>query len=255
MPKKNTPQTADAEGGSAQDSGIYPFIAEEHVRSGGAVKDVVLGMNDGFVSIFSLVAGVSGAAASSSFVLLAGVAGAIAGALSMAFGTYISHKSQNEFFEEEFRREAWEIEHKSLAEKDEIRTLYKLKGFKGKQLDDAVKTITSDKKVWLRVMMLEELGLAEETIANPLKRATVNGLAFVAASLVPIAPFFFNLPVQQALIASGLLSIAALFVAGVLKSKFTQKNWLKSGLEMAFIGVLCAAITFAIGTLFNVSGI
>ncbi len=242
--------------GAQKVGGIYPFIKETHVRAGGMVKDVVLGMNDGLVSIFSLVAGVSagtsGTAAGNQFVIIAGVAGAIAGALSMAFGTYISNKSQNEFYEEEFNREREEIETLSEVEKEEIRTLYRLKGFKGKQLEGAVKTITSNKDVWLRVMMLEELGLAEENIQNPVKLAAANGAAFAIASLFPIAPYFF-LQNSQALLASAVLSTVALFAAGAVKSRFTQKNWLKSGTEMMLVGIAAAAITYAVGWLFNVS--
>ncbi len=236
-----------------ESNGIYPFIKEEHMRSGGVVKDIVLGMNDGLVSIFSLVAGVAGASAGNSFVIIAGVAGAIAGSLSMAFSTYISHKSENEFFQEEFKREKEEIENLSDVEKEEIRTLYRLKGFKGKQLEDAVKTITSNKEVWLRVMMLEELGLAQEAMPDPIKRAGINGASFAIASAFPIAPFVFISDIPTALAISGGLSLFALFAAGAVKSKFTHNNWLASGTEMAAVGLLAALVTFGVGTLFNVN--
>ena len=47
-------------------------------------RDIILGVNDGLVSIFLLVAGVVGGGLDANKVLLAAVAGSIAGAISMA---------------------------------------------------------------------------------------------------------------------------------------------------------------------------
>ncbi|MFQ5406396.1 MAG: VIT1/CCC1 transporter family protein [Candidatus Micrarchaeia archaeon] len=230
---------------------IYPFIKEGHIRGGGLVKDLVLGINDGLVSVVSLVSGVSGAAVGNQTVVLAGVAGAVAGALSMAFGTYIAHKSQIEFYKEEFKREKKEIRELPDVEKEEIRIIYKAKGFKGKQLENAVKTITSDKDVWLRVMMLEELGLAEEKFIDYKFASIAIGTAFIVASAIPIIPYVI-LPAQSATYASVGITSLALFAVGAFKTKFTHKTWWKSGMEMVLIGAAAATITYLIGALFQV---
>src|SRR5262249_1643439 len=47
---------------------------------GGSLRAAVFGINDGLISNFSLVMGISGADASPKFVLLAGIAGLLAGA-------------------------------------------------------------------------------------------------------------------------------------------------------------------------------
>lgn len=49
-------------------------------------RDIILGVNDGLVSTFLLVAGVAGGGLSSKDILLTAIAGAIAGAISMAAG-------------------------------------------------------------------------------------------------------------------------------------------------------------------------
>lgn len=49
-------------------------------------RDIILGVNDGLVSTFLLVAGVAGGGLSSTEILLTAIAGAIAGAISMAAG-------------------------------------------------------------------------------------------------------------------------------------------------------------------------
>lgn len=59
-------------------------------------RDIILGVNDGLVSTFLLVAGVAGSGLSSTDILLTAIAGALAGAVSMAAGEFTATKSQNE---------------------------------------------------------------------------------------------------------------------------------------------------------------
>jgi hypothetical protein len=56
----------------------------------------------------------------------------------------------------------------------------------------------------------------------------------------------------EAVLVSAGLSIAALFVIGLLKTLFTDLSWLRSGLEMVIIGLFATVITYLIGTLFGV---
>ncbi len=72
------------------------------------LRDIILGINDGLVSTFLLVAGVVGGGLTATQVLLTGVAGAVAGMVSMGAGEYIATKSQEEVFEAEM---ALEVEH------------------------------------------------------------------------------------------------------------------------------------------------
>ena len=76
--------------------GSYPhsFKGEKHYKGGGIIRSLIFGFNDGLVSVYALVAGVSGAMVSNEIVLLAGFAGLAAGATSMGLNAYISTKSQ-----------------------------------------------------------------------------------------------------------------------------------------------------------------
>ena len=47
------------------------------------------------------------------------------------------------------------------------------KGFRGDELTRVVNKITSDKDVWLKTMLTEELGLNLEILASPIKSALV----------------------------------------------------------------------------------
>jgi vacuolar iron transporter family protein len=59
-------------------------------------RDIILGLNDGMVSTFLLVAGVAGSGLSSTNILLTAISGSLAGAVSMAAGEFVATKSQNQ---------------------------------------------------------------------------------------------------------------------------------------------------------------
>src|SRR4029077_13758695 len=64
--------------------------------SGGFLRNVVYGFNDGLTANFGLVAGVLGATVAPRLVLLSGLAGMIADALSMGASGYLAAKSEQE---------------------------------------------------------------------------------------------------------------------------------------------------------------
>src|SRR5256886_15978957 len=69
--------------------------------SGGFLRNVVYGFNDGLTANFGLVAGVIGAAAAPHIILLSGIAGMIADALSMGSSGYLAAKSEQEVYDHE----------------------------------------------------------------------------------------------------------------------------------------------------------
>ena len=50
-----------------------------------------------------------------------------------------------------------------------------------------------------------------------------------------------------------MLALVALFCAGALSAQFTTRGWLFAGVRQLTLGVIAAAVTFGIGTLFHVS--
>src|SRR5437879_12180550 len=84
-------------------------------------------------------------------------------------------------------------------------------------------------------MVEKELGLAVDEDANAVRGALVMGGAFGVAALVPILPYLF-FHVTTALWVSVILSGAMLFAMGALKSRWTHRHWLPSGLEIFALG-------------------
>jgi predicted membrane protein (TIGR00267 family) len=212
------------------------------------VREIVFGFNDGSISTLALLAGVTGSALTHSHILVAGFSGVIGGAISMAIGAYISSKSEIEHHQSEIEREKREIEEIPEVEREEIRQIYMKKAdFTEEELNLIVNRITSDKKVWLDSMMKEELGLFEERFESPVKVGLIMLTAFVVGGLVPLLPFVLLPASQISLIFASVITFVSLFLIGVWKTTFTNKNWLLSGLEMVFIGFLAVVIPYLVG--------
>ena len=178
---------------------------EHHSQSGGYIREWILGMNDGVVSLFTLVAGMTGAAITNNIIIIAGLATVVGASISMGLGTYISTKSENEFYEREIDREKYEIKHMPEKEREELVEFYQRKGFKGKILKQIVDTIAKDKDVMLQEMVNEELKFANADFKKPKLVGLYTSVAFVLGSLPPLLPYLFAKTAQSALVASAIL--------------------------------------------------
>jgi predicted membrane protein (TIGR00267 family) len=221
------------------------------IRGGGGVRDMIFGANDGLVSTLAFVAGVVGAITNPSIVLLSGVAELFAGTISMAVGSYQSSKSELEVLERESRRKKTKTGKTLEEEREDLTKFYEAEGFKREEAEAIVDRIVKEKELPLQVSALEELGLAPKELGNPAKAGVLCGVSFGLAALVPILPFALPIGIWHALIASVIGTVATLFGVGAMKTIFSRRNWVRSGLEMMAIGASAAAITYVIGTLFS----
>lgn len=193
-----------------------------------------------------MVLGVASATNNSLMILVAGIAATLAETISMTAVEYTSTKAEMEYYESERKNEERESVEVPDEEKAEIRSIYAKKGFKGKILEQIVKKITSNKKIWVDTMMTEELNLSRKFDESPLKASLVVFISTLLGSLAPIIPFVF-MPVASAIVASLAFCVAILFAMGAMKGKLTMINWFRSGLELALIGSLAAAIGYFVG--------
>jgi len=218
------------------------------------LSDVILGGQDGLVNVLGVILGVAAASQSQRLVLVAGLAAALAESVSMAAVAYTSSVALGDTYRGERAREYRHIEAVPELERSEIREIYARKGFTGELLDRIVETITSNKDVWVAVMMSEEHGLKDTTVRASLRSACVVGLASLFGSLLPLGPFAL-VPVRAAASAAVVLSAAALFALGAYKAKATVGRPWKSGLELACIGTVSALLGYATGSIFQVAGL
>ena len=224
---------------------------EQHQQEQGKyIKSVVYGGLDGIITTFAVVAGVAGASLSAGIVLILGFANLIADGLSMAIGDYLSTKAENEYNRAERNREAWEVENYPEGEKKELVDLYTEKGLSRDDARTIVEIISKDKRVWIDIMMVEELGIIESD-ESPLKNAFATFLAFGAFGFVPLLAYILSrlaarLQPHTFVIACVLTSLT-LFALGAMKVRITGRRWLTSGLEMLVVGGIAAAAAYGIG--------
>ena len=220
-----------------------------HVTAGGWIGQAIYGANDGLGAAFGVVSGVAGAtAADAKFVLLAGVTTAIASALSMGSGAYLATKSEREVYEAEIERERREIAEHPQEELEEMELFYQLKGFSQAESKKMAAKLAEQPEHFLKTLTHEELGLSERSFPNPW-RATISATASTAVgAFIPVLPFFV-MNGTSALIASFVISTIAHFAVGAAKVIVTGRSWFKSGMEMTFIGLGEAVITYGIGLL------
>lgn len=220
-------------------------------RRGAGLSDVILGGQDGLVNVLGVILGVAAATGDSHLVLVAGLAATFAESVSMGAVAYTSTLAEADIFRSELEREHRHIQEVPDIERQEIRSLYERKGFRGEMLDRVVETLTSDPDVWVAEMMAHEHRLMPADRGTAARSGLVVGLAAIGGSLIPLIPFLI-LPVATSMPTSVALTGLALFLVGARKARLTVGRPLRSGLEMAAIGVVSALIGYAVGAALKV---
>ena len=214
-------------------------------------RDIILGVNDGLVSMILLVAGVVGGGLTTDQVLLTTVAGAVAGAISMAAGEYLATKSQDEVLEREIKLEREHIRDHRQMELDQLRGMFEEMGVHSSDLDTVVGAFGRSDEILLNAMKSLEFGVIDTERRSPYKAAIYSGLFFLSGSLASIVPFVFVDSTAQGLAIASLLTAAGLFAVGAFKTRVTNGSLLRAGLENVAISGLGGVAAYFIGSLVN----
>jgi VIT1/CCC1 family predicted Fe2+/Mn2+ transporter len=162
-----------------------PIGARDVVRH--YIRDLVYGANDGIITTFAVVAGVTGGALSPRTIIVVGAANLLADGLSMGVGNYLAIRS-----------------------------------------NESVRAA---------------IDLPEEE-ASPARHGAMTFLAFALAGAIPMLPYVFGFGTFRACI---LLTLAALFTVGAMRTLVTADRWWLAGLEMLGLGVLVAGAAYGSG--------
>jgi len=215
--------------------------------SGGFLRNVVYGFNDGLTANFGLVAGVIGAATVNQHqaVVVAGVAGLIADALSMGSSGYLASKSEREVYEYEISMEKTEVELMPEIERDELAIIYETKGMDRDSAHSLATRVMADPQLMLKEQVQEELKIGEFSM-SPLREGWITGLATAFGAAIPVFPFL----VWQgttAIVISFAVSMLSHFLVGAARSFFTGRSVFRSGFDMFVVGVGVAAVGYFFG--------
>jgi VIT1/CCC1 family predicted Fe2+/Mn2+ transporter len=206
-------------------------------ESGGFLRNVVYGFNDGLTANFGLVAGVIGAAATTQHhtVIVAGVAGMIADALSMGSSGYLAAKSEQEVYAHEIAMERDEIALMPEVERDELALIYEAKGMDAEAARHLATQVMADPQRMLDEQVQEELGIGAPGM-SPFREGWVTGSATAVGALIPVFPFFFWQG-PTAILVSFVVSMLSHWIVGAARSVFTGRSVFRSGLDMFVVGL------------------
>ena len=226
---------------------------EDHrAHKAGWLRAAVLGVNDGLVSIASLMVGIVAAKQSESVIVTTAMAGIAAGALSMAVGEYVSVRSQVDIEESDRAIEAKQHATNPEGEFLELVQIYMQRGLK----EDLAKQVAEQMHQHhaLETHMRDELGQFEHTKARPVQAAVASAISFTIGGLIPFAGF--HLPVINSdPLRIFIVTVIGLAIAGYLSARTAGTHLVRATLRVVIGGVIGMIITGAIGALAHTAGI
>lgn len=215
----------------------------------GEIREAIFGAQDGLVSTLAVVSTVAGASADRLPVLVAGIASGLAGVFSMAAGEYMSSKSQKEIFAAQIADERHEVSERPGEAEAEVAYMLTEEGLPEERARSVAAILARHPEVLLKTMLEKELGLTDdEAEGSPAQGAVVMGVAFGLGAAVPIVPYLL-LPVHDGIVGSVVATGLLLFAIGVVKSRWTQHGWLRSGVEILALGAFAGIAGYFFGTL------
>jgi vacuolar iron transporter family protein len=225
---------------------------EKHFTATETIRDIVIGMADGLTVPFALAAGLTGVAGSSSaLVVTAGLAEVAAGSIAMGLGGYLAARTDAEHYQAERQREYREIKEVPRQEEAEVAEVFRGYGLAEQHVAPVVAAISADPERWVDFMMRFELGLEAPNAARARTSALTIATSYIVGGLIPLAPYMIVTDLSTALWSSIGMTLAALFVFGYIKARFTGLAPIRGGWQTAIIGGLAAAAAFGIAWTFS----
>jgi VIT1/CCC1 family predicted Fe2+/Mn2+ transporter len=130
------------------------------------------------------------------------------------------------------------------GEREEVRQIFRAKGFEGEALEAAVGIITKHRDQWIDTMMAEEHGMPA-VLRSPMKAALMTFVSFVLCGAVPLVPYVLQLAKPE--LPSAIMAGITFFAIGSFRSHWSPASWWRTGLETLAIGLLAAAVAYLVG--------
>ncbi len=223
---------------------------KEHLKNSDFLTDVVIGMSDGLIVPFALVAGLSRVVQLNSTIFIAGVSTITAGAILMGLGRYFTEKKESNLHTSLHSEEGKE---KPAAndEEQQVKAFLANIGLSEEMQEKAMEEINKDEKQWADLMTQHELEIESPEPGKAAKSALNTGLSYAIGGGIPVSPYFFVDTPFEGLKISAILTLLSLFVLGFVKGRITSLNpWLVA-VRVTAIGALAAVAAFGIAKLFD----
>jgi VIT1/CCC1 family predicted Fe2+/Mn2+ transporter len=221
-------------------------VPENHHNShrSGWLRAMVLGANDGLISVASLTIGIASAGAEASTILLGCGAAISAGAISMAAGEYVSVQSQADTEQADLALERQLLRDNPAAELEELTGIYERRGLSAPLARTVAEQLTLAGA--LEAHARDEIGLSDTLSARPLQAALTSGASFIVGSLIPMLTVMLAPAEHQARFVV-LTCLAGLAALGALSGSLGGASLWKSSARVLFWGALAMGLTALVG--------
>ena len=209
---------------------------------------IVFGMEDGTVSIFGLIFGVAATTSSTATVLIAGASGAVAAAVSMMAGAYLDVETTRDEIEANRALMQGDLMLESGSIAASLSSRLTKAGLTAQQSAALTGAVKNDRQALGGLLLALQGG--SDTTLNPWEQALWMLFADFLAAAVPILPFVF-VPIPQARIISGVVTIALLVALGIGRARIAKRNTVRTVAETVSIGIAAALAGVIIGVLID----
>ena len=219
-------------------------------QGGEYIKSMVYGGLDGIITTFAVVSGVAGASLPLKIVIILGFSNLLADGFSMAVGDYLSSKSEKEYQEGITHQTKLAIKSNYQEEVHKMTQAYEVEGLSKEDAESIAATLAKYETPFVNQLTNQTYGNNHKE-EEPIKNALVTFFSFFVFGLVPLLAYilstFIPFMLENAFLLASVLTGATLFTLGAVKSRITQSNWMRSGMEMLTVGGLAAVVAYLVG--------
>jgi VIT1/CCC1 family predicted Fe2+/Mn2+ transporter len=209
---------------------------------------MVLGANDGAISVASLVVGIAASGAARPAILLSGLAATVAGAVSMAAGEFVSVQSQVDTEEADLARERQELVANPSGELEELTGIYVERGLSRDLARLVAEQLTLHDALGAHAR--DELGITDALRARPIQASFASAGSFCLGALCPVLMILLS-PAGQIAQATTVVALIVLAALGALAAHAGGAPIWRAAARMLVWGALALGLTALVGRLFG----
>ncbi|QBO35925.1 VIT family protein [Periweissella cryptocerci] len=210
------------------------------------LRAIVMGANDGIISIAGVVFGVFGASMSTWAILIAGLTATIAGTFSMATGEYVSVNAQLDS-----ERAAKVHQQRVLAEDFAGEKAFLTANY----IDEGITPVRAQAlatEVMAHDALKETLalryGIDADNLISPMQAAVASMIAFPLGAILPMVGMTV-ISAHYRVVATIIFVVIALILTGYFSAKFGDAPAKQSVLRNVIAGLFTMAVTYGVGLL------
>ena len=217
---------------------------ERHKTNPGLVRDIIIGVSDGLTVPFALTAGLSGVLNTNHLIMVSGLAEIAAGCISMGLGGFLAGESEVQHYESELKKELDEIETVPAEELREVEDILTGLGVDKPLSREVALQISRDKDRWADFMMKLELKMEKPSKNRAAISAITIAVSYLGGGLIPLFPYILLKDSSEGFYFSCAITILALLLFGLFKSKMTGQSLVKGSLKVTLTGIIAAAAAY-----------